>query len=182
MKQVMRDAGHALLLLAGLWIGMGQALACVYHGTIRGGFSGLYPGSISVASAIADAREKKLLPAARAQTPLSFRRALADLEGFRGALGNRATAAAQPERTDFSLVLISAGLWSHFNVDRANIWAKYHVKAPMPQKPVVITDEAVLRAISDKSMQMEQAIRLGLITVRNDKTGAVTALLLAASS
>jgi hypothetical protein len=170
------------LLLSAPFILSGHAFACGYHGDIRGGFSGLYPGSITVAVAIADARDRKLLPAARPQTPVTFRRALDDLERFKVMLGNGRAVDGPTQSLDFSLVLISSALWNHFKVDRRNVWAKYHVKSANAGKPVVITDAAVLRAIASRELDMSHAMRLGLISVRDDASGAVASLLLAGQS
>lgn len=170
------------LLLSVPLMASGHAHACGYHGDIRGAFSGLYPGSITVAAAIADARERKLLPPARAQNSLTFRRALDDLKTFRAMLADAKASDGQKQSLDFSLVLISSGLWNHFRVDPSNVWAKYHMKSPNAGRPVVITDATVLRVLASGRLDMSQAMRLGLISVRNDPSGDVTSLLLARHS
>lgn len=171
-----------MVLLAVLCGGAGYALACGYHGGIRGGFSGVYPGSIVVASSIADAREKKLLPAALPQTIFGLHRALADLDAFKSALEKGLQARPAGPKIEFSIVLISSGLWSEFLVEGRRVLAQYHVPSPNTGKPAVITDAAVLRAIATKSLDVAGALRLGLIAVRDDTSGAVNALLTTASS
>lgn len=173
----MRNASRIAVLLSSLGMGVGSTLACSFHGDIRGGFSGVYPGSIVVASSIADAREKRLLPAAALpQTIFAFHRAVADLEAFRDALQNGLRSRQASPKIDFSIVLISTSLWSDFHVEGTRITAKYHVPASDAGRPVVITDAAVLSAIKDKSLSVAEAVQLGLIAVRNDGSGVVTTL------
>ncbi len=182
MKRTVLNAPRVMALLTAFWVGVGTALACGFHGDIRGGFSGVYPGSIIVASPIADAREKRLLPEVVPQTIFSLHRALDDLDFFRGALQKSKLTSQVIQRIDFSIVLISSGLWSEFVVEGGRVFAQYHVSGPNTGKPVVITDAAVLRAIATKSLDVAEAVRLGLISVRDDTSGEVNALLITASS
>ena len=174
----------------------GAALACAFHPTFANAISVAYPGSLKVAVAIADARERKLLPPAGSQraatgaqclasavaerrsSPLArtkfpvssgescaYTAALGRLQDlgrrFELAIGN----GADDSGTEFSLVLVGPRLWSHYRLADRRVLAAYHVDGPLEERAVVLTDDAVLSAILDGSLDVGQAIEAGLISV-----------------
>jgi hypothetical protein len=117
-----------------------------------------HPASLSVALAIHDAYQAKLL--AR-PTPLQggfgMRRARIMLEKLRVALAP----IAQGER--FSLLLVEPGLWAHFDGTGAELRVTLHVAAPAVGERTVITGEGVLLALVQGKLSARQALEAGVL-------------------
>ena len=166
---------HSLIIfLTAISIAAAPAFSCGYHAGFPGGLYIIHPGSLAVAVAVANAREQKILSANQLSGAYGYRQALADLEQFR----RRLHIARQTDtRTGFSLVLISSGMWASFQVGQHGALARYHLSAPLPGQPVLITDESVLRAINSGRLGIDQALELEVIKIIGDGTGAVVRLL-----
>jgi hypothetical protein len=163
-----------IILLTAISIAAAPALSCGYHSGFTGGLYITHPGSLVVAVAVANARDQKILSANQLSEAHGYRQALADLEQFR----RRLQIARQADtRTGFSLVLISSGMWASFQVGQHGVLARYHLSAPIPGQPVLITDESVLRAINSGRLGIDQALELGVIKIIGDETEAVVSLL-----
>jgi hypothetical protein len=163
-------------LIVATSIASAPAWACSYHAGFSGGLSTSHPDSLTVAVAIANAREQGILSANQPSEDLGYRQALADLERFRKGL--RITSQTEA-RTDFSLLLVSSGIWASFHVGQQGALARYHIAAPVAGRPVLITDESVLRAISSRRLSIDEAFELGIIRITGDEAESVIRLLTA---
>ncbi|QKE64108.1 hypothetical protein HNE05_12370 [Aquipseudomonas campi] len=120
-----------------------------------------HPASLSVALAIHDAYQAKLLTKPIAlQGGFGMRRAQIMLEKLRVALAP----IAMGER--FSLLLIEPGLWAHFDGTGAELRVTLHVAAPAADERVVITGEGVLLALVQGKLGADQALQAGLIQMQ----------------
>ena len=159
-----------------------QALACTFHLTSFGSFfEKTYPGSMSVAAAVASARTEQRLKA----TPLEngdsgLSRASIELQ----ALGRRLDLVREAPRTDFFLILAGQQLWTYYRLtslaDRETYGVHVHTMAPVHEVPVVVTSYYVVHALRGGDMTFSEARDLGLIQIRDDADGHVTALFAAA--
>ncbi len=168
----MRLLGFSLLVVALSLPPGGTAGACGFHGTLANGLGVPYPGAMSVAISIAEARRDGLLPARTIQSRSAFayQAALARL----GTLQSRL--AASPEESDFSLLFVTTDLWTHYRVGGV----LPHAQGPIPGRPVVMTDDAVLDAVLEGTLGVGEAFDRGLIAVTGDGGAEVAARLISA--
>ncbi len=174
------------------------AAACGFHGGPRGTLDVAYPGSLSVAVAVANAKDDGLLPARDPARPaLGYHRAVGEIMNFASALGDEETqrspkgslkslvlahgeVEAQRSPQGFSLLLVGPRLWSAIIPQGSGFAARVHTAGPLPGRPVVLTEYLVLAAIEQGKLSLAEALDLGLIRIHGDtKDGQIEALLLA---
>lgn len=141
-------------------------VACGFHGGLGDGFSAMHPKSMTVAFAISDAVDAKLLDrrivAPKLVDMLGLHRATQRLERLRAELQSKAPDTAVPV---FSLLLIESGLWSRYTADGGALRLVVHTEAPPAGEAVVVTGDAVLAAIVTGRLTVDDALRRGLIAV-----------------
>ncbi|MGB4074088.1 hypothetical protein [Pseudomonas sp.] len=148
-------------MTAGLVLLLGSASpssqACGYDGMAMD-LTTAHPASLSVALAIFDAYQAKLLSKPIAlQGGFGMRRAQITLEKLRSALAPIAMGGS------FSLLLVEPGLWARFEGTGAQLRVTLHVAAPAAGESVVITGEGVLLAMVRGQLSARQAMDAGLL-------------------
>ena len=167
----------ALIALSGVL--PSRVSACSFDGVLAGGFTAVYPGSLSVAAAISNARDNKLIPTVNAEpSQQQLHRVFADMNSFRIFLSRRAGDVRQL-KNNFSVVLISSGFWSAFHVENGDVLARFHLNGPMSGQPVIMTDASVVKLLVAGEMTVADALRLGVLSIANDKDRGVEEFLLA---
>jgi hypothetical protein len=160
----------------GLGIVLQQAAqACALEPMINGGFTVSHPQSINVAVAVAKARSDGLLPESDPVPPpndVQLNRMLRDLRELNKRLDSGRKVMTERPRS-FSLVLIGPGLWSHFHASPAAILARYHTDGPMEGKVTAVTHHAVLVALLDGSLEVDEALGRGLLRYADGNATAV---------
>lgn len=144
-----------------------SANACTLHGPADGGFEVSYPGSLSVAVAVAEARREGVLPKVHRNTldrDTQLEQIMDDLAQLQHRLD-----ASRRNRTDnepmaFSLVLVGPGLWAHYHVTPDAVESHPHAAGPLDGHAVVMTHPAVLHALLQQTLTTEQAAKSGLFT------------------
>ena len=152
-----------------------QVLACALHVFSPNSIFGpTYPGSLSVAAAVGNARSENRLPGApldKGEAGL-FRASIALKK-----LGRRFDAAAEIPRVDFFLIIAGQQMWTYYRVKKLSGQAEYavhvHVAEPLHDVPVVVTSYFVVLALHNGDMTFTEAYDGGLIQVRNDKDGHI---------
>ena len=162
--------GTSVLLV--LLIATKSAFACSLELSVKGSFFEVsYPGSIQVAVAVASARRDGIIPPANTESVsniIRLQRMLADLKHLRSRLvdGHGAT-------ESFSLLLVGPGLWSNFYVSGSMILGQYHVSGPLANEAIVLTSDAILKALLSGDLSIYQATELGLITFSGENADAI---------
>ena len=166
-------------LLACITLGailVAPARACGLHPTIGGGIQSSYPGALDIAVAVAEARQKGVLPQAKIDSLSPADRyplMLADLRRLQSQLKTAHHNSADSSAAEFSLVLIGPSLWSHYQLTPTGVQARFHVHGPVNGKAVVLTHHVVLRALLDGDLTAGQAAELGLIAFSGNNTDPV---------
>lgn len=145
--------------------------ACGLEAVMNGGFTVSHPRSLDVAVAVAKARRDGLLPPAPSKSPSNdvlLRLMIADIRRMQSHLKSGRSALDKGSSAPFSLVLVGPGLWSHFHLTSGGMLARYHVDGPLSGRPVVLTHHAVLEALLDGSLALEQAAEKGLLVFSGD--------------
>ena len=137
--------------------------ACTFEAGPSGALDVAYPGSLSVAVAIAGARHRGLLPPSDAPVPnFGYSDAESRIQSFTAAL--RPTFGAQRPR-GFSLLLVGQRLWSAIQPNGSGYAARVHVSGPVLGQAVVMTDYIVLDALDRGQLSMSEALNAGLVRV-----------------
>ena len=164
--------GPLLIVVVLLVATRSSAFACSLEPTMIGSFFEVsYPGSIEVALAVASARRDGIISPANTESIsniIRLQRMLADLKHLRSRLvdGHGAT-------ESFSLLLVGPGLWSNFYTSGGMILGQYHVSGPLVDKAIVLTSDAVLKALLSGDLSIYQATELGLITYSGENANAI---------
>ena len=148
--------------------------ACGYHGTLGNGFSALHPASLSVAIALREAIDRGALKELKPVPSLAaFAQAGRRIEHVRRALaGAMYIGYAAPP---IALLLVEPGLWTRYLVD-AMLSVQMHAPGPSAGDVVVVTGEAVLQALIDRSVSVDRALADGLLVIAEHSDAAATAL------
>ena len=155
-----------------------QALACTFHMTASGSiFERTYPGSLNVVVAVAAARSEDRLSGDPLESgELGLMRASYELKK----LGRRFGSADELPRVDFFLMFAGQQLWTYYRTSNFTGRPAYavhvHSAEPVHDVPVVLTSYYVVLALQDGDMTFAEALDRGLIQIRNDKAGHVTAM------
>jgi hypothetical protein len=136
----------------------------------RGALSLAYPQALHVGTAAWQAQLDGRLP----PDPLALRgdlspegrgalrllRANTLLRQFALKLEAPASATARPK---LAVVLVGPVLWSRFEVDGATVRSSLHVAGPEPGDAVVVTEIAVIEAVSAGTLSLSEALAQGLV-------------------
>ncbi len=152
--------------------------ACTFEAGPAGLLDIGHPGSLSVAVAVARAKDQGTLPSRDlARSALGYHRAVGEIMNFASGLGDEET---QRSPQGFSLLLVGPRLWSAIIPKGSGFAARVHTAGPLPGRPVVLTEYLVLAAIEQGRLSLPEALDLGLIRIHGDtKDGQIEALLLA---
>ena len=145
----------------------GPASACTFEAGPVSTLEIAHPGSLSVAVAIAKAKDQGALPSQDLmRAPFGFHLAVGRIKNFAASLNEVQTGA----RTDggFSLLLVGPRLWSGIEPGDAGYFARPHISGPQSYRPVVLTGYLVLAELEQGRLSMRQALDRGLIRVFND--------------
>ncbi len=172
--------------------------ACTFEAGPAGLLDIGHPGSLSVAVAVARAKDQGTLPSRDlARSALGYHRAVGEIMNFASGLGDEETqrspkgsrksfvlahgeVEAQRSPQGFSLLLVGPRLWSAIIPKGSGFAARVHTAGPLPGRPVVLTEYLVLAAIEQGRLSLPEALDLGLIRIHGDtKDGQIEALLLA---
>jgi hypothetical protein len=155
------------------------SIACALEPMINGGFRVSHPESLNVAVAVAKARrDGELSQAASEPVPndVLLRRMLRDLRRLQMQL-KAGQAAIDGRSVSFSLVLAGPGLWSQFHMSRSATLARLHADGPLPDKVTVVSHHAVLQALLNGKLTVEEAVSRGLIVYADGDPGTVNRIL-----
>ena len=172
---IVRAVGVVFFFIA---VASSQALACGFHPTNMGSiFERSYPGSLSVAAAVAAARSEGRIPETRLESGnLGFWKASFELRR----LGSLFDLARETPKVDFFLVLAGPQLWTHYRVrdhsDRKDYEVLVHATAPVHEVPVVVTSYYAIAALREGALTFDEAIDFGLVQVSGNGGGHVAAL------
>ena len=64
-----------------------------------------------------------------------------------------------------AVLLIESGLWTRYAVTPLGMAAQPHVAGPLPGEAVIVTSEAVLRALVDGALALPQASAWGVLAI-----------------
>ena len=160
-----------------LWAatGIAPAAACGLHGGPGGSLDVAYPGSLSVAVAIAAAKDSGRLPEVDPMRSLfAYQLATSRINDFANRLGAVETGAALE---GFSIVLVGPRLWTAVTRGKAGLRTRVHVPGPMLGLPVILTDFLVIDSILKDRLSISDALAKGLIRIDGDRDKAVSQLL-----
>jgi hypothetical protein len=126
----------------------------------------VYPKALYVRTAIWQAENTGILPPRSANTAKDlfgggFRRAAASMYGLGKRLSN--SGPATDEEASFTVVLIPAVMWTRFTPMAEGYSVKVHVNGPEKGDVVVVTDEKVVSALVNGSLDAGAAESHGLI-------------------
>lgn len=154
----MWNASLRLTLLSLALLSTGNtASACSYDGKPLD-LEAFHPYSLDVAIALHDAYQQKLLPRyVPLQGGFGLRRAQLTL--------GKLDAVLHPVNSSqaFNLLLIEAGLWSHYDYAQAPPVLAIHTAGPQAGVPSVITGEGVLTALLKGQLKLDTALEAGLL-------------------
>jgi hypothetical protein len=172
---------RSAVLAALVQVGQG-ALACGYEDPNsvmlqRGVLNLSYPNALHVLGALTQARLDGMIPS-QAGAPMTSR---ADAPATKDVFAYQRTAqmlqlfgeTMQPapalaEDLTFSLVLIEPMLWTRFSFQAGEASTVIHTGGPQPGDLVIVSAEAVLRQIVDRSLSTRRAEELGLMRLYGD--------------
>jgi len=169
---------------------MSAAFACGYENPSNvalGLLNWTYPKALWVRSAVWQAENAGILPAREAKPAKdifggAFRRAAASVSE----LGKRINAAtpATEEAASFSVVLIPAAMWTRYAPTVNGYAVKVHADGPASGDVVIVTDEKVVQALVDGSLDAVAAESNGLLRFYgpDNRQRAVRRVLVAATS
>jgi len=136
----------------------------------RGALSLAYPQALHVSTAAWQAQLDGRLPpdplalrgdlSPEARGALRQLRASALLRQFALKLEAAAAATARPK---LAVVLVGPVLWSRFEMDGATVRSTLHVAGPQPGDAVVVTEIAVIEAVSAGTLSLSEALAQGLV-------------------
>jgi len=137
-----------------------QAHACGYHATLPD-LAAAHPRSVEVAIAVHDAHGRGELRALDPMPPaLAYLRAARMLRDFQSLVPSLAA-----QGGSVTLLLVDSGLWTRYRVSASGVETSVHVSGPDAGEPVIVTSEAVMRAVLDGVLQAPRAAKLGLLLV-----------------
>jgi hypothetical protein len=144
------------------------AMACGYEDpsdVAVGLLNWTYPKALYVRTAVWQAENAGILPPRAASTPTGlfgsgFRQAAASMNELGRLIG---TAAAVGEGTSFSVVLIPAVMWTRFSPTDEGYAVQVHADGPAKGDVVIVTDEKVVRALIEGSLDAVNAEAHGLL-------------------
>ena len=95
-------------------------------------------------------------------------------------LGHQFNKAGESPKADFFLIFAGQQLWTYYRAKKSGSRPAYavhvHTGEPMHDVPVVVTSYLVLRALQDGVMTFDEALKGGLIQVRNDRRGNIATM------
>lgn len=147
------------------------ALACGYdnpQSIALGSLNGVYPDALHVRTAVAKAEAAGTLPVEKtgAQSgPLAFYRATAAMKSFGTKLADPHLATAG---IAVSVVLIPQAMWTRFEIGSQGVVVHGHAEGPVDSDLVVVTEETVIRALVDGSLDAAAAEESGLLRFYGD--------------
>lgn len=151
----------ATLLAAALVLQAPAAGACGYH-AVMNDLAAAHPRSIEVALAVRDALDRGDLQELRAlPSALGYLRATRLLRDFQP----QAAALAGRQAQSVAVLLVESGLWARYRGTDGAASPELHVAGPSAGDRVVVTSEAVLRALVDGGLAPEHAARMGVLPV-----------------
>lgn len=126
----------------------------------------VFPEALHVRSAVWQAEKIGILPPrpakpARDLFGAEFRQAAASMVGLRVRMNSAASPAAG--MPSFSVVLIPAVMWTTYTPSEAGYTTEVHTEGPAKGDVIIVTDEKVVRALVDGSLDAVAAERYGLI-------------------
>jgi hypothetical protein len=144
-----------------------EGVACGYHDDVnlaRGVLNWIYPDALHVVGAISTAVAEKRLPAGTSVRSgpglLGYYDTVRAIERHRQQLS---MAAREMPAPTFSLLLVEPMLWTRVISDEGAVHTQVHVPGPQAGDLVVISGEAVIRAIANNALTVGEAYRSGLI-------------------
>jgi hypothetical protein len=153
-----------------------SALACGYHDPASAGIGMLnwaYPDSLHVRTAVWMAQAGGVLAAReplpvgdplsatfRFQQSLRLRETQARLDEWRGRVQTSLDGQPMPA---FAMVLIGPMLWTRFEGSEGSVAMVQHATGPAPDDVVIVTDEAVLAALTEGTLTAQQSRTIGLV-------------------
>jgi hypothetical protein len=169
------------LLAVGTSGASGLTRACGFDGIFDAGFGTIHPRAIEVALAVRRAVADGLLPQS-ALAPLTPGEAgLWHATEMLRHLGRRLSTgrATGLQSPDVALLCADASLWARYVANARSFDTLVHVDKPAPLDAIVITDLAVVAALTQGRLPAQTAITRGvlLIEASEQDVGAVTALL-----
>ena len=170
---------HAcLLVLMSLAVATPQVKACTFHmASFSSIFDETYPGSLSVAAAVARARsDNRLTQESLESGEMGLIKASYKLNK----LGRHLNSSASLPKVDFFLMFAGQQLWTYYRVKQFSDQPVYavhvHSAAPVHDVPVVVTSYYVVAALQEGVMSFDEAVATGLIQIRNDPAGRVSTM------
>lgn len=184
MKNRTKLALVAALLVAGF--SLPAAHACGYENPdamALGILNWAYPKALYVGTAVWQAENAGVLPP-RGKTPqagsIAFLRAAANMSKL-GKLVEEAKHGS--EMTSFAVVLIPAVMWTRFVPGQDGIAVEPHARGPRADDVVIVTDEKVVRALIDQTLDFAEAEAHGLLRLYGEASTqvALRSMLIAAT-
>jgi hypothetical protein len=145
------------------------AVACGYENPndlALGMLNWVFPKALYVRTALSQAEKSGILPPRPAKSTKDlfgggFRRAAASMYGLGGRL--KAAAPAIGGGPSFSVVLIPAVMWTRYTPSAAGYSVQIHADGPAKGDVVIVTDEKVVRALVEGSLDAVAAESYGLV-------------------
>lgn len=146
-------------------------LACGYdnpQSIALGSLNWIYPDALHVRTAVSQAEASGLLDANKAGAQsgaFAFFRATAAMKSFGTNLADPRLAKAS---IAVSVVLIPQALWTRFEIHSDGVIVQGHAEGPLESDVVIVTEEAVIRAIVDETLPPDVAEDRGLLRFYGD--------------
>lgn len=155
----MKARQAAWVLAVAIAMPSSQAIACGYHATLPD-LAAAHPRSVEVAIAVHDALSRGELRALDPMPPaLAYLRAARMLRDFQ----SQVPPLAAQGGGSVAVLLVDSGMWTRYRVSASGVEASVHVSGPDAGEPVIVTSEAVMRAVLDGTLQLPRAAKLGLL-------------------
>ena len=123
----------------------------------------IYPDALYVHTAVSQAERAGLLPPDKpgAQSGLfAFHRATSTMRSFGANLADPQLAKAG---SSISVVLIPQAMWTRFSVSPDGVTMQGHAEGPLDGDLVIVTEEKVIRALADETLDLATAEEKGLL-------------------
>lgn len=135
--------------------------ACGYHSTLPD-LAAAHARSIDVALAVRGALDRgELKPLEGVPPALGYVRAMRMLRDLQAMVPALAPARAG----SVAVLLVDSGLWSRYVVAADGATVEVHVGGPREGEPVIVTSEAVVRALLDGALEPGRATRNGMLLI-----------------
>jgi len=161
---------HSMVLTACLAAGAIQPaalFACGYDdpsSIALGSLNWVYPDALYVRTAVSQAEAAGLLLAEKPgdqMGPVAFRRATATMKSFGASL---ADARLAESGVAVSVVLVPQAMWTRFEIGPEGVLVYgHHEEGPTESDLVIVTEESVIRALVDGSLDSAAAEKDGLM-------------------